>query len=344
MPAKLRWIIGILILISGLSAAGSWLFSQIFIRENAASEQTHQQLFSTSSIKTLTSQKGAIYSLAISPDGNTFVSGSGDNTVAQWDLKTGMLLRTFLLHSQPVVAVAIAPDGRTLVSGSRDRTIGVWDLKTGQRLTTLPGGKGWVKAVAFGQNSDRIAAGNDDGSIAFWALNPEKFLRNLPANQDGIEAIAFSPDSSLLASSGEDNTIKLWDPAGQLVRTLTGHKTHPEAIVFTPDGESLIGGDTKDLRQWNVRTGTVKQFFKSGSLSGLVRSLAVSPDGKWLASGHTDNTIRLWAIQTGELLSTFAEHKDWVLSVALSPDGKTLISGGRDKTIKLWKLKPEETQ
>ena len=70
-----------------------------------------------------------------------------------------------------------------------------------------------------------------------------------------------------------------------------------------------------------------------------VFSVAYSPDGKTLASGSNDKTIKLWDVKTGKERATFEGHTEGVQSVAYSPDGKTLASGGEDKTIKLWDIK-----
>jgi hypothetical protein len=74
----------------------------------------------------------------------------------------------------------------------------------------------------------------------------------------------------------------------------------------------------------------------SGHHMDSVLSVAFSPDGKILASGSADRTIKLWDVATGKELRTLSGHTSYVLSVAFSPDGKILASGSGDRTINLW--------
>ncbi len=84
---------------------------------------------------------------------------------------------------------------------------------------------------------------------------------------------------------------------------------------------------------------TIRFIFFTGTLTGhtsVVRSVAFSPDGRLLASGSFDNTIKLWEVSSGSLVRTLTGHTNSVRSVAFSPDGRLLASGSDDKTIKLW--------
>ncbi|MCS6936254.1 MAG: WD40 repeat domain-containing protein [Candidatus Bipolaricaulota bacterium] len=83
------------------------------------------------------------------------------------------------------------------------------------------------------------------------------------------------------------------------------------------------------------------QPFTVCTLSGhtsVVTSVAFSPDGKLLASGAQDNTVKLWEVASGQEVRTLSGHTSYVRSVAFSPDGRLLASGALDQTIKLWEV------
>jgi WD40 repeat protein len=71
---------------------------------------------------------------------------------------------------------------------------------------------------------------------------------------------------------------------------------------------------------------------------GFALCLAYSPDGQFLASGSTDQAVRIWDLVTGQESRTLVGHTDWVTGVAFSPDGRRLASSSHDGTIKIWDL------
>lgn len=89
------------------------------------------------------------------------------------------------------------------------------------------------------------------------------------------------------------------------------------------------------MRIWDVSTGKCLHTLQEHT---DVRSVAFSPDGKTLAGGGDDRTLKIWDVSTGECFKTLQGHTDRIYSVAFSPDGKMLASGGEDKTIQLWDI------
>ncbi|MGL5836041.1 MAG: protein kinase domain-containing protein [Waterburya sp.] len=113
--------------------------------------------------------------------------------------------------------------------------------------------------------------------------------------------------------------------------------TDPESI-FTPQNVRLYTQKPENINY--------SEPISTQTLSGtdIVRSIAISPDGKTIVSGSMDDTIKIWDLATGELQSTLTGHKNIVNSVAISPDGKTIVSGSWDHTIKIWDLATGELQ
>jgi WD40 repeat protein len=110
-----------------------------------------------------------------------------------------------------------------------------------------------------------------------------------------------------------------------------GQTETPRSLAFTPDGSVLVsaGGNTADfnIRVWDVGSGELLQTLSGHT--GIVWMVAVSPDGKLLASGSNDQTVKVWDWTTGELLQSL-DFPYSPVSVRFSPDGQILAVGGGD--------------
>jgi WD40 repeat protein len=154
-----------------------------------------------------------------------------------------------------------------------------------------------------------------------------------------VTSIAFNHDSTMLASANlAQNAIDLWDVAsGYQLRTLIGHSSGVESVVFSPRINMLAsGGWDNVVVLWNVSTG--EKLFELRGHSRGIESLAFSPDGRLLASGSQDHTIRVWDIESRQTVRILKGHSGSVDSLAFHPKENILASAGDDKTINLWDL------
>lgn len=211
-------------------------------------------------------------------------------------------------HQSVVCCVRFSPDGTMMATGCH-KTARVFDVKTGERkfIVSRPGGSG-----ANGQSSEEDAA--------------------------YVRAVAFSPDCTKLVAGMPHNTIRVWDIAtNEEGQAMTGHESEIYALDYVNDMIVSGSGDRK-VRLWDARTGQCKKIFgsESGGPSDGVTSVALSPDGRYLAAGSLDKVVRIWDTESSQLIDRFEGHSDSVYSIAFSPDGKNVISGSLDKNIMLW--------
>ncbi len=158
-----------------------------------------------------------------------------------------------------------------------------------------------------------------------WNFAQEAQIQQKKAQIQEINALSNS--SELLYSSGQTlDALKEALKAGGKLQFTQNSPLDTEILAITALQQALYLQPQYIARERN----------RLEDHTGAVSSVALSSDGKTLASGSYDNTIKLWDVATGKLLQTLSGHSSWVLSVAWSSDGKTLASGSDDNTIKLW--------
>lgn len=192
-----------------------------------------------------------VWSVAISPDGQTFVSGDYAGNVVAWDMASGEQLYKIRLQ-KPVWSVAIAPDGQSFVSGGSDRLIHQWALASGELIQSFSGHKDAVRSVAISPDGSTLASGSWDSTIGLWDLQRGELSATLSGHRDRVVSIAISPDGNTLASSSVDSTLKMWDiPSQELTETLDNSDSWVLSVAFDPTEQTLVsGGKTPEIKLW----------------------------------------------------------------------------------------------
>ncbi|MGD1804615.1 WD40 repeat domain-containing protein [Dapis sp. BLCC M126] len=291
----------------------------------------------TSLEKTIAQNLGWVYTVAITPDGQTLASGGYGGVIKIWNFNNNKLLHTINAHADAIESIAISPDGQILASGSWDNRIKLWDLTNGTLIRTLEAHTDDVKAIAISADGNTLASGSYDGMIKLWNLKTGSIEGSLQHSAP-ITSLAFSPNGEILASGSQNGQIKTWQLyTGKQLHSLAAHQNTVWAIAFSPDGKFLASGSQdRTVKLWQVDTGQLQSILQGHSEAVL--SVAFSSDNKTLASGSYDRDIHLWEIDTEEVLETLTGHSKAVWSIKFNPDGKTLVSGSADGTIKLWSV------
>lgn len=266
------------------------------------------------------------------------------------DTRSGSELARFATGSE-VFKLAFSPDGRTLAAGCGSGLVHLFDLSSKRERQFPVGEAGRPRPnfiLAFSAGGLKLATSvwavpGGSSRVTIWDVATGQREAEYPGRQDRVTNLAFAPDGrSVFIVSGA--TLRRWrlDPRSEPASP-SGHADEAWTVAFSNDGKLLAsGGDDTDepntIKLWDPVTGQLVRQWSGGS--GTVASLAFSPDGCMLVTGHlepTDN-VRLWETASGRMLATLKGHTDRVRSVAIHPDGALVASAGSDRTVRIWDL------
>ncbi len=254
-------------------------------------------------VRRFTGHEDAVSMACFSPDGKRILSGSADRTMRLWDTATGRCLSVFE-HKLGLGAVALAPDGRWAVSGDQNWTVHLWDLESGQRLREFKGHSGPIHDLCFSPDGRWVLSGGGDpmGSrdptVRLWDPATGRCLRTFYGHTSAVWSVCLSADGRLAWSSGWDWEVRCWDVASGRCLYCAAHGEPPvSSLCCTPDDRFVLVGAAAGVQVRERDSGQLVRCFQGKSPS---RPVAVSPDGRWAASGGLD----IWEIESGRCLLT----------------------------------------
>lgn len=236
-----------------------------------------------------------VYSVALTADAETIISGSLDGTVQWWQLTTGTKLPQILDRDAAVNAISLTSDGQRLVVGGNDAKIEIWQPQNSLLIHQCQGHLQNVTCVDTHRPTQLIASGSSDYTVRLWHLQEGRLLRTLLGHSGRVSGVVITPDGQKVISASHDSTIKIWDIAsGNVIDTLVGHSQPIACVAISPDGQTIVSGsDDRTVNIWNQHDGKLLH-----TLSGYDRpilSVAISPDSRTIAVGSYGE-IQIWQI------------------------------------------------
>lgn len=254
--------------------------------------------------------RGPVYTLANGAAPGTFYSGSGDGSVARWDVARPDSGSSVLVVGQAIFSMLPLPQHGILLVGTESGDMHVVDTQAGKEVQLLKAhNKGLYSILALPDG--RVVCAGGDGSISIWTISGRRlsFSRQIPLSEDKLRDLAVDPKGEQLAVACGDGTIRILDP--QLFNELFTLQVHASSDPI----EGVAGDDA----------------------SKGMSALAYHPTKTVLLSGGKDGYLRMWqSSDQYRAVLHFPAHKGTIYTIAFSPDGSRCATASRDKSAKVW--------
>jgi len=279
----------------------------------------------------------AIHSVAVTPDGNTVLTGGADGLIKLWNAHKLKEIRTFQGDLGALEQVTLAPNGKWAASCSTRLTVPemrvqLWDLSSGtEHGRGLKGASDNYRCVAISPDGKKLAAGCGDRSIWIWTF---EFAGMKPIQLKGhtgaVTGLTFTRNADTLLSSSEDGTVRQWDLKTATDKGSLNSAVGPVRCIAFANKKVAVGGKSLAVRN---KTASFSRF---EGHDGPVNCVAFAADGGLLASGGADGSVRIWSVEDGIELACLEGHGRPVFSVSFGQDGGVIFSGAEDGALRRW--------
>ncbi len=312
-------------------------------------------------------------SILFHPTGRFLATAGDDKTIKLW-LPNGQALQTLEGHSDRIVASDFSEDGTVLVTADIDGEIRIWQRDATQAISSdgqpqslfkpaskhiLRADTGRLSDIDLSSDGKRIAVASSDGVVMLWQQKGSDWDKQQSIEPDGtpeIRAVRFSPDNQLIAI-GAANEIQLWNAQMSLVKTYSNTVNQQVAsqeeaglndilsLNFSPDGETLAAASyyTTLLWNWTSEDIEVAQLGQEVQIQhdGPIVDVQFSPDGKQVATGSLDSTVKLWDRDSQQLLNTLeSSSNSQVRGISFNPEGNIIATANDNGSVSIAALEP----
>ena len=281
----------------------------------------------TDSREEIKTNGGAIYSVAMSPDGTKVAAGQYGRKATIWNVNSGEVISTTGwgstgLFSSEVYSLRFLPDGQRLFAQAA--TARVINVSSGHTEVNFSGDG--LNTATVSNDGKLVAVGSKYGQTTVYEAHNGATIRTFDSSTKGIGEVAISPDNRFVASGGlNDDVIKVWQIDTGTEMNAIKIDDDINKILYSKNGSQLLIATDSGLEFRNVNTGVLSKTYVEKK---SVESVAVSPDSKLIALGYYGRAAEILDMSTGKILARLEfSGRTGRVHVDFSPDGKSLIVG-----------------
>jgi WD40 repeat protein len=243
--------------------------------------------------------------------------------------------------TKKVNKTAISPDKKYLWGASFTAEVYCWDIETGELIHTLTSHSRKVSSIAFTPDGQRMVTDSSD-CIKVWNLRTVVCIQSICPPQISL-ATALHSNGAMIATASGNGVVQLWSlDRGECLANFSGRTKRFLAASFDRhDQQILAGRDDGLILSWSLDQLVATPSIQYVGHQDIIRSIAISPSNKYMASASHDATVRLWDRHTGKCLDIMTVHSNWSSRVFFL-DEQTIVSSGEDGKICYWELETKK--
>lgn len=296
---------------------------------------------------------GAVHGIIYSPDGKILAVAGHDGNIYFFDPANRLLLKTLGGRDRAVTAMAFSPDRKVLISGDERGSIRVWDVSSGKLLkeTGMGDGLHMIEQLEFTRDGTQVSV-LVNGSLSILAVETLEPLNNIRTREGyesrsgnmivgyshvPVNAAVFARDGKTMITGHSDGTIRSWDAATSEQSAMLKIGDRIILIAAVPSSDRIVALTGKKGKYYFelIDVKSMKFLRRSGNIDdgGYVKTVSVSPDGKYLAAADIIGTTLFWSFADFRFIRRLNYGYSGDDTVAFSPDGKTFFIGGKNQNL-----------
>jgi WD40 repeat protein len=215
----------------------------------------------------------------------------------------GELVRALGTMADMALTAGFSPDGSRLAAGGADNAIRIYDVATGKEQLVIQQHADWVMAIAWSRDGSRLASASRDRTARVYDAKTGALETSYTGHQGPVYAVAFSEDGKRVYSAGRDKKVHIWETLdGKAAGEIGGYTDDIFKLVVFSKSVFSCSADKTIRRHSTDKRELVRTF--SGH-TDWVYALSVDEPAKRLASGSYDGEVRIWDLESGQVLTTF---------------------------------------